>query len=206
LIGQTGTGKSSFANHVIGAEKSEVGHSLKSCTSAIRILRHSSPPKPDFVLIDTPGFNDTHLSDIQVLETITQWLSSTYRRSVMLSGVLYFHRITDNRLTGTERQNIGIFESLVGKVALENVVIVSTMWDEILEEEAEKKEKALKADAWKFMMSKGAQVARHNHTRESALDIVGMLQGGNRYRALLVQQEMVNHGKALPETTVGQKV
>lgn len=124
----------------------------------------------------------------------------------MLSGVLYFHRISDNRLTGTERQNIVIFESLVGKVALENVVIVSTMWDEISEEEAETKEKRLKADAWKFMMSKGAQVARHHNTRESALDIVGMLQGGNRYRALLVQQEMVNHGKALPETTVGQKV
>ncbi|KAF9043958.1 P-loop containing nucleoside triphosphate hydrolase protein, partial [Panaeolus papilionaceus] len=205
--GQTGTGKSSFANKVVGSETAEVGHSLKSCTSSIRILRHSSsPPNPDFVLIDTPGFNDTNLSDVQVLETITDWLSATYRKDVILAGVLYFHRISDIRFTSTERQNIAIFESLVGKAALENVIIVSTMWDEIKEEEAKAKEKALKEEAWRVLTSKGARVARHRNTRGSALDIVWMLQGARNHRALLVQEEMVDHGRLLPQTTVGQKV
>ncbi|KAF9043968.1 hypothetical protein BJ165DRAFT_1348021, partial [Panaeolus papilionaceus] len=175
-----------------------VDHGLISCTSAIRILRHpSSPPGPNLVLIDTPGFNNPSLSEFTILEMITEWLFSTYRKGVMLAGVLYFHRISDSRLTGTERKNIAIFESLVGTVAMENVIIVSTMWDTLKQEEAEAMEKALKGDAWKFMLSNGARVARHRNTRGSALDIVWMLQGARNHRALLIQEEMVDHGRLL---------
>jgi predicted GTPase len=45
-----------------------------------------SIPKMDFgdlVLVDTPGFNNTHKSDAEVLKMVADWLKSTY---VFVSG------------------------------------------------------------------------------------------------------------------------
>ncbi|KAF7351680.1 Nucleoside triphosphate hydrolase protein [Mycena sanguinolenta] len=43
---------------------------------------------------------------------------------------MYFHRISDNRLTGVAAPNFNMFQKLCGEDALANVAIVITRWDE----------------------------------------------------------------------------
>ena len=57
-----------------------VGHTLESCTSAINIVKLSVPELADgdVVFVDTPGFDDTHKSDSDILKMVADWLKSTY--------------------------------------------------------------------------------------------------------------------------------
>ena len=46
-------------------------------------------------LIDTPGFDDTSLSDTDVLAAVAQCFHKTYSGNIKLNGVIYIHRISD---------------------------------------------------------------------------------------------------------------
>jgi hypothetical protein len=52
-----------------------VGHSLRSHTADIRTVRttHPNGGRP-VVFVDTPGFDDTVKSDVEILSTIADWL------------------------------------------------------------------------------------------------------------------------------------
>ena len=61
-----------------------VGNGLKSQTSQvqpykIKIGEHK------VILVDTPGFDDTNMSDTQVLGMIADWLQKTYEFNTPLS-------------------------------------------------------------------------------------------------------------------------
>jgi predicted GTPase len=51
---------------------SGVGHDLESCTMKIGMVKVH-----DIILVDTPGFDDTHMTDIEVLCLIADWLTET---------------------------------------------------------------------------------------------------------------------------------
>lgn len=59
------------------AKKVEVGHDLDSCTASVEAIPfcidgfHGS-------IIDTPGFDDTYLTDTAVLRRISDWMDMTY--------------------------------------------------------------------------------------------------------------------------------
>ena len=57
-----------------------VGNSLESCTSEINIVKLSIPELADgdIVFVDTPGFDDTHKSDADILQMVADWLKATY--------------------------------------------------------------------------------------------------------------------------------
>ncbi len=50
-------------------------------------------------LIDTPGFDDTNRSDVDTLKLIAHYLSVSYANRVCIGGIVYLHRISDNRVT-----------------------------------------------------------------------------------------------------------
>jgi hypothetical protein len=47
---------------------------------------HNDAP---FVLIDTPRFNDTYRSDVDILKEISTSLAITYRKDIKLTSVIY---------------------------------------------------------------------------------------------------------------------
>lgn len=52
-------------------------------------------------LIDTPGFDDTNKKDVEVLRDIAGWLGVTYKKKILLSGLIYLHPIdSEVRLCG----------------------------------------------------------------------------------------------------------
>jgi len=80
VMGPTGVGKSTFINIAAGQDRTLVGHDLTSCTAEIQVVRVTHPrfPSRRIVFVDTPGFDDTYVSDTEILRRIANWLKDTY--------------------------------------------------------------------------------------------------------------------------------
>ncbi|KAF8811580.1 hypothetical protein BYT27DRAFT_7252672 [Phlegmacium glaucopus] len=208
VMGPTGSGKSTFINVITGFETG-VGHNLESCTSEVSNVRLSMPELAygDLVFVDTPGFDDTQKSDVDILKMVADWLKSTYAKDILLSGLLYFHRISDNRMAGTPLKNLRMFEELCGKNAFENVILATTMWDEIDETTGVARERELKSKYWKAMLDRNSRTSRFLRTRESAFTLIDpLIDAANKRSSVLLQQEMVDMRKKLPATSAGQEL
>jgi hypothetical protein len=79
-------------------------------------------------LIDTPGFDDTNHSDIDTLKTCATYLSASYANGVRLGGIVYLHRISDNRLGRNSLRSLQMFRKLSGPRSWSNTVIGMTVW------------------------------------------------------------------------------
>ncbi|KAF4565344.1 hypothetical protein EYR36_001914 [Pleurotus pulmonarius] len=202
VMGPTGAGKSSFINTATNSSEAMVGHNLESCTQEVRAI---SCPHPEsgrnVVLVDTPGFDDTVRTDTDILSAIANWLSTTYRDKITLSGILYLHRISDNRMAGTPIKNLNMFKQLCGQDALDNVILMSTMWTEVAEDVGEGRELELQRNYWKPMIVAGSRTTRFDGSHQRAWEIIDALGPGSK--PLLIQTEMVDEGKTLPETSAG---
>ena len=194
-----------------------VGHDLESCTTELSMVKID-----DIVLVDTPGFDDTNKTDREILSMIADWLTTTYvyslsesllfytvdfryQREIKLAGILYFHRITDNRVAGTPLKNLRMFEKLCGKHALGNIILTTTMWDKIDQKMGEEREKELREEYWKSMIKQGSTTIRYGNTRNSAWEILDkVLQSGHNRHAVLLQKQMVELEMQLNETDAGR--
>lgn len=99
VMGSTGAGKSTVSNlkpcsrssiHLCswypqfiqtaapGHDNQEVGHSLESSTSEVKAVRVTFLDGTQVVLVDTPGFDDTYLSDLEVLQIVAKWFKNMY--------------------------------------------------------------------------------------------------------------------------------
>ncbi|KAL4069908.1 P-loop containing nucleoside triphosphate hydrolase protein [Scleroderma yunnanense] len=174
MVGPSGAGKSSFVNMVTGSQGQRVGHSLTSCTSEINAVRCTILGST-IVLLDTPGFKDTNKSDTEILKSIVDWLSK--RKGTLLSGILYFHRITDDRITGTAVKYIPDFQRLCGENGISKIVLTTTMWDGLEEEVGIERLKGLKRNYWKPMAARGSTAFRYLNTRQSAEELLLHLLG-----------------------------
>jgi hypothetical protein len=79
-------------------------------------------------LINTPGCGDTNCSDTDVLKEIAFFLSQTYKHTIRLAGIIYLHRITDDRVGSSALRNLNMFKQLCGEDVYEHVVLVTIMW------------------------------------------------------------------------------
>lgn len=85
----------------------------------------------EYILIDTPDFNDTTHSDEQILQHITIYLSGQFARNELLSGIIYLHPINRDRFQGTDVLQANVFKQLCGSEALQSVVFATTFWEHI---------------------------------------------------------------------------
>ncbi|KAF8420754.1 P-loop containing nucleoside triphosphate hydrolase protein [Boletus edulis BED1] len=208
-MGLTGAGKSSFVNTAVGRTEVVVGNDLRSKTQEIQHIRCLHPDgRRNIVLVDTPGFDDTMRSDAEILRSIADWLEVTYRNKIKLSGLLYLHRISDVRMAGTPLRNLSVFRDLCGNDNMKNIVLVTTMWDEVKDQSiGSKREEELLSDFWADMIRLGSRDRRFQGTRESAWEIINCLDleaSGERRKPLQIQREMVDRGLQLHETTAAR--
>jgi len=123
----------------------------------------------------------------------------------MLSGLLFLHRISDNRMSASPIRLLETFKSICGQQAFENVILVTTMWDEVSLDVGEERENQLRDGHWKSMLTLGSTTARFLNTQESAWDTISKFRFENR-RAILLQEELVERQMSLPETTAGRSM
>lgn len=182
---------------------------LPKGTREVDVYKCDYAPGTSFYLVDTPGFNDTSLTDKQVLQNITEWLGTTYKQGVKLNGIVYFHPISDHRMTGSARRNLLMFSKLCGEGALSKVILATTMWESVDPADGELREKQLTEtrDFWGFMCEKGSRILRHYNNKESAMKLLSYFAGDKTQKVTLdVQRELVEGRKTLDETRVGKEL
>ncbi|KAI0950844.1 hypothetical protein AcW1_008041 [Taiwanofungus camphoratus] len=202
ITGPTGAGKTTFINSVCGSQL-RVGTSLQSCTDRVQIANCVIAGHA-VTLIDTPGFDDTHKSQAEILRDIGNFLETTYEKGAKLAGVIYMHRISDFRMGGIARENFRLFRKICGDDAMKNVLIVTTMWEDVTPETGASREQELatKSIFFKDAVDHGARMIRHYDTAESAKDVIELLLP-NQPEVLLMQHEIVYEHKRIPTTTAG---
>ncbi|KAG8736014.1 hypothetical protein FRC10_009887 [Ceratobasidium sp. 414] len=205
VCGATGTGKSTFINDASGANLL-VGHSQGSCTELVEPAPRFELNGREIQLIDTPGFDDTNFSDTEILERIGQFLKLSHNENQLLSGIIYMHRITDNRVGGVSRRNFRVFRELCGPDALKNVVIATNMWQDPAGEAELAREQELQNSPIFFqpVLAKGARMKRYVRSRgaEGAHDIIRMIMQNMPLPTYL--GEALAKGVPLAETNPGK--
>lgn len=141
-------------------------------------------------MIDTPGFDDTTLTDTDVLKRIAAYLVTTYaahsptahladlrhsnKQGARLAGVIYMQRISDLRVGGSARRDFRMFQELCGEDAYPNVIIVTNMWGTVTAEDgnARELELATKDIFFKPILDKQAKMLRNDNTKQSTHRII----------------------------------
>jgi energy-coupling factor transporter ATP-binding protein EcfA2 len=189
VMGRTGVGKSTFIQMITGNEDIVVGHSLTSGTyidcsiwMPIKLKTETSEvhgyPYDDghtrYMLIDTPGFDDTYVSDNVIISKIRTWLHASYQSGISLSGILYLHSITSPRLPGSAIRHLRLFRELVGDDNLGNVILATTFWNEIDPVLGERREAELaeKRTYWGQLVERGSSIMRLDLSRASAMNVL----------------------------------
>lgn len=158
--------------------------------------------KTKVLLIDTPGFDDSSKTDSMILTEISRLLAAQYEAGVSLKGVIYLHRIIDVRYSGASVKTLDIFKKICGNLALTNVVLVSTRWNEVDEAVGALREQQLRDDFWAYMLGHGSTMARFYGNRDSAIGIASQLVSRQSI-VLELQRELVQEGKPLNQTVAG---
>ena len=139
------------------------------------------------------------------LSTLQTESRNRYQEGCTLSGVIYVHRISDNRFGGVTVRNFSLFRKLCGESTLDNVVIVTNMWKEDSRDVDEARERELSDRFFKPALDKGARMARHYNTTQSAHDIVRRIVK-NHPVVLQIQRELVDEGKDITATAAGESL
>ncbi|CAE6499424.1 unnamed protein product [Rhizoctonia solani] len=203
LFGCTGTGKTSFANIASGSGM-QVGKGLRSSTKHLEATNIFQVDNQPIVIVDCPGFNDTYLTETEILRRLAEFLTTAYTSKYSIIGLLYFHNISDTRVGGSSFLHMNLFKALCGRSALKNAIYVTNMWSEPPTEDQIMREAELH-DTEKFFgaaLIEGAQMVRHYNTRESAHEIVRKLLGKGPVITKL-QRQLVDDKMLLENTDAG---
>ncbi|KAF9031613.1 hypothetical protein BJ165DRAFT_1411120 [Panaeolus papilionaceus] len=182
LLGLTGVGKSNFLECLHGDHSLAIaGDSLESVTQDVvcyELLNVSCGGfRHPIYFVDCPGFADNHLSELQVVKKLQTWLSAQ-DGNPNIDTLLYFHRITDKRVSGSQRRALSLIKSMVGTPGgYLWVGAVTTMWDTLWKEDqlrcANERFRELKDEHLKATFGPDAEKAFQFHnTQESALRIL----------------------------------
>jgi len=99
-------------------------------------------------------------------------------------------------------KNLHILANLLGSKAMPNVVIATTMWKKVTEEEGIAREKELKSKFWNEMLADGCRIERFTDTSDSAWEIIDGPAKTDGAQVLL-PHEMVDIRLQLNETGAG---
>ncbi|RYP45708.1 hypothetical protein DL769_011445 [Monosporascus sp. CRB-8-3] len=193
VMGCTGAGKSSFIRLVTGSNV-EVGHNLSSMTSEVCSYDFQHRDK-EITLVDTPGFDDSEVSDRDILLKLLEWLKKRYEANHKLSGIIYLHRIDAPRMQGSALRNFGVFKQLCGESFYKNVILGTTCWDLVdADSTGARRESQLKGKGgfWHALVLKGSRVCRVPSNRDAARDLIYGLALYNP--AFLVSQNVAEKG------------
>ena len=157
------------------------------------------------VLIDTPGFDDTIRSDDEILKEIAVFLEAQRQLNVHLKGIIYLHRITDERMQGSALKYLQVFRELCGIAAFRNVIFLTTMWHKQMDKEVGyERMQELRKKFLASMEKKNCYVAKFDGSAEMARGLVKRLLGMDDIE-LKIQKELAQ-GLRLDETSAGRLI
>jgi hypothetical protein len=106
-------------------------------------------------------------------------------------------------MAGTPLKNLRIFDDLSKKHGFRNVVITTTMWDEVDDDLGAAREEELKSKYWEPILGHST-TRRFLHSRQSTfLVLEGFIDTANRDFSLLIQEELSCMRAHIGDNTVG---
>jgi GTP-binding protein EngB required for normal cell division len=225
VMGVTGAGKSHFVNTLVGKSVVEEWRGIdsrkdintvtlittaltrlgtKSCTMVLASLND----RDSIAIVDTPGFDDSHRGDDEILDEIAQYLTVQFQLGLRLKGIVYLHPITQTRMTGHDRQYLELFKRLCGEHTFPNIKLVTTMWDRIIPSEeglAYARDRDIRDTCWNMMEERGSEIISFDGSSEMAQTIIYGLASQETV-VLQIQREMCQRGMNLENTHAGQLV
>ena len=170
-------------------------------------------PNSRTFLIDTPGFDDPAHADTDVLQSIASCLADMYEGftfpdlKITLSGAIYIQSINEARMTGSMKKNLRMLNSLVGNDNMKNCVLVSSKWGSQDLGIAQSRESELiqNADYWGLLLEAGAQIARYQDSRDSALELIELSKRAGAFIPQLTQEYVIEE-KELYKTAAGRAI
>ena len=100
-----------------------------------------------------------------------------------------------------------MFEELCGQKAFHNVILTTTMWDEVEKDLGEERERELKTSYWQPMLERNSTTSRFLRTRKSAFDLIEpLIEAKNNRNLALLQEKLVDVRKTLPATAAAQEL
>ncbi|PPQ80930.1 hypothetical protein CVT24_013091 [Panaeolus cyanescens] len=193
IMGPTGAGKSSFVEALAGASKNSLNgisrDQLEGFTQDVSayelrnavahsggIIRSKSDASMPIYVIDSPGFSDRKISELEIIMKIKKWMSDYGVQ--FIDHVLYLFPITLTRVSGSRRRTFEMIQSLVNPHSNSRytLTVVTTMWDNLsnagAQTRAESSYEQLRDESWKLHMTRGSKITRFQNTQASALEIV----------------------------------
>ncbi|KAG2023955.1 TKL/TKL-ccin protein kinase [Coprinopsis cinerea AmutBmut pab1-1] len=229
IMGATGAGKSTFINLFFDKTVAKTSDSLNSCTADVK--DYPGPWRKDLsrriVLVDTPGFNDSHEDEAEILRRVSVWLAKAYDDGMRVAGVIYLSDIAQKRVYGSTRLNLTMLQKLCGDDFYPRIVMATSHWDEVPLHVGEPREEQLRENFWAEIIGKGGKTWRII-TRDDALAAIDSIAEEHRRRglqtdsgtstsssgttvnedaiALLLQRELVELDKIIPATGAGKEL
>ena len=125
-----------------------------------------------------------------------------------LSGIIFLHDISQIRLHGTTCKNLEVFQMLCGDDAFRSVILGTTGWSDILDEDGDMRTQQLRDNYWRDMSDLGSKIFKFEDSPKSAWKMVDSIVELNRSRGqvLQIQPELVEGLTRIPDTETGQKL
>ena len=140
------------------------------------------------------------------MREIAEWLVYAYQQGVRLSGIVYLHSISENRVKGSGITNLEMFKKITGIDNMSQVVLATTMWNCTPEADAKGRElELLQTDEfWGLLVRDHSSTpGRFLNDKTSALGIIDKLASLQTFVPSL-QQEIAVDKKQLNDTAAGQ--
>ena len=156
-------------------------------------------------LVDTPGFDDSSLSDYEKLQVISKWLDETLEEGCRLNGLIYLHPINQTRMQGSAVRALRVFQRICGEENYETVILATTFWNKVehCKEVGEERERRMLSSEgfWKTMKDAEAQSIRLSR---NYLEVIPcLLNIASRPKVILGLQNQRKEGVPLEQTTAG---
>jgi hypothetical protein len=118
-----------------------------------------------------------------------------------LAGMIYVHRISDNRMILPSLSDFNMFASMCGQHPMPNIVLATTCWSEVKEpSRAEQRESELHMTHWKEMLDNGTTSMRFDETFESAWAIADSILEKDACKSLDFQVKVEAYSRNHRET------
>ncbi|KAF9038000.1 hypothetical protein BJ165DRAFT_1597073 [Panaeolus papilionaceus] len=186
LMGPTGAGKSSFTESLAPGQNISISkNSLESVTQEVtcyRVVNLADTYDYNYIVMDTPGFLDTKLSESRITYMITEKLERICQSADRVSiYIIYFQPITDIRMGGSKRDAVKMLKGFAKAFRATGINVVTTMWNLISTskqlEDANSRLIRLEKDIFE-LEHVSTHVAKFQMNQHSALSVLYDLHNG----------------------------
>jgi hypothetical protein len=141
-------------------------------------------------LLDTPGFDNTHCSDQDIVNQVKHYIR---QRAILdgnlstLAGVIYLHRISSPRFAGSSVSAVSALRQLCDAQATAcRLTILTTFWDAVEDGEGRRRESELRTvpGLLNNLLDNGSTLQRAPDTRSGKKDVIATLLGIGHERDL----------------------